>query len=51
MRIMMQLISEQYNDIQPTKSPEDLVGWLKAFHTRLAQALHDGETVVDLVPE
>ena len=50
MRIMMQLISEQYNDIQPTKSPEDLVVWLKAFHTRLSQALHIGETVVDLMP-
>ena len=51
MRIMMQLIAEQYPETQPTKSPEDLVVWLKAFHTRLAQALHNGETVVDLMPE
>jgi hypothetical protein len=51
MRIMMQLIGEQYPDIRPTKSPEELVAWLRQFHTRLAEALHKGETVVDLLPE
>jgi hypothetical protein len=51
MRIMMQLISEQYDDVQPMKSAEELVSWLSEFHTRLAEALHNGETVLDLVPE
>lgn len=51
MRIMMQLIIEQYPDIPPTKSPEELVAWLKDFHTRLAERLHDGEAVLDMVPE
>jgi hypothetical protein len=48
---MMQLISEQYDDVQPMKSAEELVSWLSEFHTRLAEALHNGETVLDLVPE
>jgi len=51
MRLMMQLISEQYDDIQPTKSPEQLVAWLQEFHTRLADALHNGEAVLDLLPQ
>jgi hypothetical protein len=47
----MQLISEQYDDIQPTKSPEEMVGWLKEFHTKLAEALHNGEAVLDMLPK
>ena len=50
MRTIMQLISEQYPGARPTKTPEQLVTWLQEFHTRLADALHNGETVVDLVP-
>ncbi len=51
MRIMMQFISEEYYDIQATKSPEELVEWLKGFHTKLAQRLHKGEAVLDMVPK
>jgi len=36
---------------RPTKSPEELVAWLKEFHTRLAEALHNGESAIDLLPE
>jgi len=49
-RTLMQLISEEYDGIHPTKSPEQLVAWLKEFHSRLAEALHHGETVLDLLP-
>ena len=34
-----------------TFSPEELVAWLKQFHTGLAEALHNGEAVADLLPE
>ena len=51
MRAMMEFISSDYDGIQPTKSPEEVVAWLKEFHTTLAQRLHDGEAVLDLVPE
>jgi hypothetical protein len=50
MRTIMQLISEQYPGTRPTKTPEELVAWLQEFHTRLAEALHNGETVLDLMP-
>ncbi len=50
MRTIMSLISEEYG-VQPTKSPEELVAWLRQFHAGLAQRLHDGQTVLDLVPD
>jgi len=50
MRTMMDLIREEY-DLAPTKSPEELVEWLRQFHTRLADRLHRGQAVLDLVPD
>ncbi len=50
MRAMMDLIRREY-DVPASKSPEELVAWLREFHKRLAAALHDGEAVLDLVPE
>jgi hypothetical protein len=51
MRILMQLITEQDPGITATKSPEELVVWLKQFHPRLAEHLHNGEAVLDMLPE
>jgi hypothetical protein len=51
MRILMQLIAERYPGVPPTKTPEELIAWLEEFHTRLAERLHNGETVLDTVPE
>ena len=51
MRAMMAFISSEYDQVRPTKSPEELVKWLKEFHTELAQRLHNGEAVLDLIPE
>jgi hypothetical protein len=51
MRAMMEFISSDYDGIRPTKSPAEAVAWLKGFHTTLAARLHDGESVLDLVPE
>jgi hypothetical protein len=31
-------------------SPEEMAIWLKEFHIKLAQALHNGEAVLDMVP-
>jgi hypothetical protein len=50
MRSMMALIREEYG-LTPAKSPEELVEWLQQFHTRLADRLHHGQTVLDLVPD
>jgi len=47
---MMDLIREEY-DLQPTKSPEELVEWLQQFHTTLTDRLHRAESVFDLVPD
>jgi hypothetical protein len=35
----------------PTKSPEEVVTWLKEFRAKLAQRLHDGEAMLDMVSE
>ena len=51
MRALVEFISSEYDGIRPTKSPEKLVAWLRGFHTELAQRLHNGEAVLDLIPE
>ncbi|MGH6739688.1 MAG: hypothetical protein ACREDY_11775 [Bradyrhizobium sp.] len=50
-RALMEFISSEHEDIRPNRSPEQMAEWLKQFHTRLAEALHDGEAVLDLLPE
>ena len=50
MRGLMELISEEY-EMRPTKTPEELAEWLKRFHTGLAERLHNGEPVLDMIPE
>lgn len=49
-RALMEFISSEYDGIRPSRSPEDMALWLRQFHTRLAEALHDGEIVLDLLP-
>jgi hypothetical protein len=49
-RSMMDLISRHYQGIRPTKTPEEVVEWLRDFHTGLAQRLTAGEVVLDMVP-
>lgn len=50
MRTIMDLISDEYS-VHPTKSPKELAEWLKQFHARLADRLHHGQTVLDLMPD
>ena len=50
MRSIIDLISEDY-DRRPTKTPEEIVDRLRAFHMQLAERLHKGEDVLDLVLE
>src|SRR5260370_22465830 len=49
-RALMEFIASEYDGIRPTISPEEMAIWLKDFHTKLAQALHNGEAVLDIVP-
>jgi hypothetical protein len=51
MRLIMDEIADEYEDARPTKSPEEMVAWLRAFHEMLAERLHNGEEVLDLIPE
>lgn len=51
MRALMEFISSEYDGIRPSRSPEEMAHWLKAFHTRQVEALHNGEAVLDLLPE
>jgi hypothetical protein len=51
MRLIMDLVADEYEGARPTKSPEEMVAWLREFHTRLAERLHEGEDVLDLIPE
>jgi hypothetical protein len=49
MRSMIELISYDY-ELQPTRAPEEMVEWLRQFHVELAERLHNGEDVLDLIP-
>jgi hypothetical protein len=51
MRKSMDFINREYGDVHRTKTPEEMVEWLREFHTRLAERLHNGEDVLDLIPE
>jgi hypothetical protein len=51
MRIIMEFIAAEYDGIRSAKSPEEVLVWLKAFHTGLAERLHRGEAVLDMVPQ
>jgi hypothetical protein len=50
-RALMEFISSEYDGLRPTISPEEMAIWLKQFHTKLAQALHNREVMLDMVPE
>jgi hypothetical protein len=49
-RGLMELISGEY-EVLPTRAPEDLAEWLERFHTRLAEQLHNGQPVLDMIPD
>jgi hypothetical protein len=51
MRLIMEDIADEYEGARPTKKPEEMVEWLREFHTNLAERFHDGEDVLDLIPE
>jgi hypothetical protein len=51
MRLVMDEVADEHQDVRPTKSPEEMVVWLKAFHAELAERLHNAEDVTDLIPE
>lgn len=50
MRSMIDLIAVDY-DRSATKTAAEIIEWLRAFHTQLAERLQNGEDVLDLIPE
>lgn len=50
MQILMKAISYDYESIPLKKQPAEMVEWLRQFHTALAERLHNGEDVLDLIP-
>jgi hypothetical protein len=48
---IIDFIIDEYEDARPTKTPEEMINWLRDFHTRLAERLHKGEDVLDMIPE
>ena len=51
MRSIMEEIAEQYPGVATLKTAEEMVAWLRTFHTGLAQRLSAGQPVLDLVPD
>jgi hypothetical protein len=51
MRLIMDDIADESETARPTQSPEEMVARPRGFHTRPAERLHEGEDVLDLIPE
>jgi hypothetical protein len=51
MRLIMDDIADSYHNVGATKTPDEMVEWLRDFHARLAERLHNGEDVLDMIPE
>ena len=51
MQRIIDQIADEYENARPIKRPEEMVEWLHAFHTELAERLHNGDDVLDLIPE
>lgn len=51
MRLIMDQTAEDYEEAHPTKTAAEMVEWLRAFHTKLAERLQNGEDVLDLSPQ
>jgi hypothetical protein len=51
MQRIIDQIADEYENARPTKRPEEMVEWLRGFHRELAERLHNGEDVLDLIPE
>jgi hypothetical protein len=51
MRRIFDQIADDYEETQPVKTPAEMVEWLREFHTELAERLHRGEDVLDMIPE
>jgi hypothetical protein len=49
-RAIMDAVSRNCAGQVAIKTPEEVAEWLQQFHARLAQRLHDGQTVLDLIP-
>jgi hypothetical protein len=51
MRLIMDEIADIYEHAGTTKAPEEMVDWLRDFHQELAERLHNGEDVLDMIPD
>jgi hypothetical protein len=49
-QMIIDQIIDEYPYARPTRTPEQIVEWLRHFHTELAERLHNGEDVLDLIP-
>jgi hypothetical protein len=50
-QLLMDAVADEYENVRAIKQPNEIVGWLRHFHTELAERLHNGEDVLDLIPE
>lgn len=51
MQLIMDEIADIYEHARATKTAEEMVDWLRDFHRELDERLHNGEDVLDMIPE
>ena len=50
MQSMMDFIARRYPGVPASKTAQQMVEWLRAFHNELAQHLSDRRPVLDMIP-
>ena len=50
MQSMMDFIARRYPGVRASKTPQQMVEWLRIFHSGLAQRLSDRRPVLDMIP-
>jgi hypothetical protein len=50
-QLLMDTVSDEDQNVRAVKQPGEVVEWLRHFHTELAERLHNGEDVLDLIPQ
>jgi hypothetical protein len=49
-RALLEFISREYDGRRPSMKPDELIDFLRRFHIEIAERLHEGEDVLDMIP-
>jgi hypothetical protein len=51
MENIIESIADEYENVRPIKTLEEMVDWLRSFPQEFAEPLHNRVDVLDMIPE